>query len=263
MSILFSGDFHANASNELSHITKNNLVKKYKKERFNDIRYHVILGDGAFLWPNNYKTDRFNYKVLAFRPFPVLCVLGNHEPIYGMSNIPEVDIGLGETVYQIQAVPFVAYLKRGKVYTIDGIKFLVLGGALSVDKSYRTQGITWWEKEYWSQEEKNDLFKLLESENTFDFVLSHTGPDHINMKLFEYRLSSFSGEMNDAVAFMNDDIHEKIKFKEWWCGHFHQNLYYYDSESNRGYQYLYKFTKILEKIDNKIVIYNEYGMMKR
>ena len=263
MSILFSGDFHANDSNELSYITKHNLVKKYNYERFKDIRYHIILGDCAFLRPDNYKTDRFNYKALSFRPFPILCVLGNDEPIYGMNNIPEVDIGLGESVYQIQAVPFVAYLKRGKVYTIDGIKFLVLGGALSVDKSCRTPGKTWWEKEYWSQDEKNNLFKLIESENTFDFVLSHTGPDHINMKLFGCRLSSSSCKMDDEVAFMNDEVHENIQFIEWWCGHFHQNLYYYDSKTNRGYQYLYKLTKILEKIDNKMVIYNEYGMMGR
>ena len=130
MSILLSGDFHANASNELSEITKSKLIKKYRKERYNDIHYHIILGDGAFLWPGGQKTDRFNYEVLAYTHFPVLCVIGNHEPILGMTNLPEVDIGIGETVYQIQAVPFVAYLKRGKTYNIDGIKFLVLGGAL-------------------------------------------------------------------------------------------------------------------------------------
>jgi hypothetical protein len=51
---------------------------------------------------------------LACRPFPVLCVIGNHEPILGMSGLTETDIGIGGTVYQINADPFVAYLKRGK-----------------------------------------------------------------------------------------------------------------------------------------------------
>jgi len=68
------------------------------------------------MWPDNQKTDEYNYKVLAGRPFPVLCVIGNHEPILGISGIPETDIGIGETVYQIRDIPFVAYLKRGKVY---------------------------------------------------------------------------------------------------------------------------------------------------
>ena len=103
------------------------------------------------MWPGKHETDRFNYKVLAYRSFPVLCVIGNHEPILGMSDIPEVDIGIGETVLQIQANSFIAYLKRGKIYNIDGFKILALGGALSIDKIFRTPNKSWWEREYWSE----------------------------------------------------------------------------------------------------------------
>jgi hypothetical protein len=78
--------------------------------------------------------------------------MGNHEPILGRTDIPEADIGLGETVYRIS--PQVSYLKRGKIYTIDGFKFLVLGGALSIDLAYRIPGISWWAAEYWSEQEK-------------------------------------------------------------------------------------------------------------
>ena len=173
MAILLSGDFHAGEENELRYITKTTLIKKYRKEKFNELMDHIILGDGGFLWPGNRKTDLYNFKTLAYRPFPVLCVQGNHDPILGMSDLTEVDIGIGETVYQIQAEPFVAYLKRGKVYLINGIKFLVLGGALSIDKAYRKPNISWWEREYWSEKEKDDVFKLLETENTFDCILSH------------------------------------------------------------------------------------------
>ena len=263
MAILFSGDFHANACNELSSITKSSLIKKFGQDNFRKINYHIILGDCGFMWLGSQKTDRFNYKSLAFRPFPILCVMGNHEPIYGMNNIPEVDIGLGEPVCQINAVPFTAYLKRGKVYTVDGIKFLVLGGALSVDKDLRTPHKSWWEREYWSEEEKKDLFKLLETENSFDFVISHTGPQHINEKAFKEKLSLYSKDIYDEVAYLNDAVNEKIQFREWWCGHFHQNLYYFDSSNNCGYQYLYKSTKIIEKADNKFTLINEYGMSVR
>jgi hypothetical protein len=34
-----------------------------------------------------------NYCAFAYRPFPVLCVVGNHEPIMGMRDLPETDIG--------------------------------------------------------------------------------------------------------------------------------------------------------------------------
>jgi 3-oxoacid CoA-transferase subunit A len=263
MSILFSGDFHANAVNELSSITKNVLIKKYRQEMYDKIKYHIILGDGGFMWPHNQGTDLFNYRVLANRPFPVLCVIGNHEPILGMRDIPEVDIGIGESVYQIQSEPFVAYLKRGKIYTIDGIKMLVLGGALSVDKNSREPGKTWWELEYWTEKEKQDVFNLLESDNTFDYVLSHTGPQHINQRLFDDGTLFYSAKFKDEVAILNDGIHKIIKFREWWCGHWHRNLYYYDKETNLGYQYLYKITKILDKKDNRMTVHNESGMTKR
>jgi hypothetical protein len=262
MSILLSGDFHANSVNELSSITKNALIEKYRQEIYSGIKYHIILGDGGFMWPGNHKTDLFNYKVLAYRPFPVLCVIGNHEPMLGMKDLAEADIGIGETVYQIHDNPFVAYLKRGKVYVIDGIKFLVLGGALSIDKSRRTPNKTWWEGEYWDKQEEADLFALLESENIFDCVISHTGPHHINEAMFKYA-DTYYDKSFDEVALLNDEVHNEIQFREWWCGHWHKDKYYYDEKSNRAYQYLYRTTKILDKADNGFTVHNEYGMERQ
>jgi hypothetical protein len=259
VSILFSGDFHANAVQELSVISKKNLEKKYGQETYNSIRYHIILGDGGFLWPGNQKTDHFNYKALALRPFPVLCVIGNHEPVLGMiDNLAETDIGIGETVYQIHDNPLVAYLKRGKVYTIDGFKFLVLGGALSIDRMYRKPGKSWWKGEYWSEEEKRDLFTLLKTENVFDCVVSHTGPQHINNMLFGN--GGFAPEkFFDEVAVLNDQINERIQFGKWWCGHWHCDVHIDDRDAGREYQYLYRTTKILDKADNHIVVYSEFA----
>jgi len=263
MSILFSGDFHANAVHELSVITKKNLVIKYGQDKFNDIRCHIILGDGGFLWPDNQRTDRFNYKALACRPFPVLCVMGNHEPIYGMrEKMPETDIGIGETVYQIHDNPLVAYLKRGKVYTIDGFKFLALGGALSVDKIYRKPDKSWWKDEYWSEEEKWDLFTLLKTENAFDCVISHTGPHHINWKLFSQE-DFDPDKFIDEVAILNDQIHKRIQFKKWLCGHWHIDVCHYNHDTGREYFYLYRSTKILDRLDGQMTIYSDYKVSVR
>jgi 3-oxoacid CoA-transferase subunit A len=263
MSILFSGDFHANAVHELGVITKRNLIIKYGQEKFNDIRYHIILGDGGFLWPGNQKKDLFNYKALACRPFPVLCVMGNHEPIYGMiDKMPETDIGIGDTVYQIQDKPFVAYLKRGKVYNIDGFKFLVLGGALSVDRRNRTPDKTWWEAEYWLVKEKEDLFTLLKTENSFDCVISHTGPHHINRRLFnpyDYDPEKFE----DAVAMLNDQIHDRIQFKKWFCGHWHSDICHYNRDLGKEYIYLYRATKILDKVYGQMTIHGDYQIKEK
>jgi len=261
MAILFSGDFHAGMAGELSLITKKSLRKKYGVEKYNLINYHIILGDGGFLWPDNHKNDEYTYTAFSRRPFPVLCVIGNHEPILGMKNMPEADIGIGETVYLVNQNPFVAYLKRGKVYTIDGIKCLVLGGALSIDKLYRKPGKTWWELEYWTEMEKEDLFTLLKTDNTFDCVLTHTGPERISRLLFLY--PGYNPKFKDEVAYMNDRVDAQIQCRDWWCGHWHRDIYYYDTIANRGYQYLYQTTKILDRVDNKMIVYGEYGKTAR
>jgi hypothetical protein len=174
-----------------------------------------------------------------------------------MDNKPETDIGIGETVYKIQDVPFVAYLKRGKVYVIDGFKFLVLGGGLSIDKGFRTPNVSWWEKEYWSEQEKQEIFMLLETENTFDGVLSHTGPEHINKHLFKSLMFPFT----DEVACLNEEIDNRLQCRDWWCGHWHNDAYHYDKTINRGYRFLYKTTKILDKLGNQITVYHEGGKM--
>jgi hypothetical protein len=252
MSILLSGDFHANAREELKFITKKTLINKYQKIEYDEIKYHIILGDAGFLWPENEKGDQYNFKVLANRPFPILCVMGNHEPILGMSGVPEVDIGIGEKVLQIQDKPFTAYLKRGGIYKIENHSFLVLGGALSIDKDFRRPNISWWKREYWDDTEKVNLFLLLEKHKKFDYVLSHTGPARVNRTINPVIRTGLMPKFFDEVAVLNEKIDEKITCKQWFCGHWHMDKYYYDETIKRGYQYLYEKTALLK--ENEIVV---------
>jgi hypothetical protein len=254
MSILFSGDFHANAAGELSFITKKSLIKRFGLEWYGGIGYHIILGDAGFLWPKNSRTDAYHYRTLGYRPFPVLCVMGNHEPILGRRDIPETDIGIGEKVYVINNEPLVAFLKRGRAYTIEGITFLVLGGGLSIDLEYRIPKISWWEEEYWSEAEKENVFNLLKKKNAFDYVLSHTGPNSINQKVFSNSISH-SPKFTDEVAILNDRIDALINTQEWWCGHWHKDRYHYDENRRRGYNYLYSNPVILNKVNDGFIKY--------
>ena len=248
MSILLSGDFHNNVADELNYINKNALLKKYTQTQYDEIKYHIILGDAGFLWHGNKGNEAKIYKKLSMRPFPILCVLGNHDPVLGRSDLPEVDIGIGENVILVKEEnPFVAYLKRGKVYKIENHKFLVLGGALSIDKHSRRPGISWWEEEYWSEDEKNNLFLMLESEKEFDYVLSHTGPNCINMTVYNICNTGFTKKFRDEVAELNESIDEKIFCKQWFCGHWHLDIGHYDELSERSYQYLYKQTVLLDR----------------
>jgi hypothetical protein len=152
VSILFSGDFHNNLSGEINFITKKYLIDRYSVKLYKDIKYHIILGDGGFLQPGSYAEDVRNFKVLSERPFPILCVLGNRDPVLGRIDLPEIDIGIGEEVIIVnKAKPLIAYLKRGRIYNIENKRFLALGGALSIDKHDRQPGMNWWEQEYWTE----------------------------------------------------------------------------------------------------------------
>jgi hypothetical protein len=246
MAILFSGDFHANAQRELSIITKNALLATYGEEVFREIRYHIILGDGGFLWPGNERGDAYNYKTLAKRPFPVLCVIGNHEPVLGRRDLEEADIGIGEKVILVNREPFVAYLKRGAFYDIEGSRFLVLGGALSIDKAYRKPNKSWWEDEYWRPEEEAALWELLAGSPEADYVLSHTGPNRVNEKLFLLDASVYHMKFADEVALLNDRVDARIRTQAWFCGHWHQDAVFTDETLNRSYRYLYHSTIVLK-----------------
>lgn len=97
MAILFSSDFHGNNKDEFIEVSAKRLRNTYGENTYNTIKYHIILGDGGFPVQN----DTWScYKSLAYRRFPILCVIGNHEPILGMKDLHklEEDIGIGETV---------------------------------------------------------------------------------------------------------------------------------------------------------------------
>jgi len=261
MSILFSGDFTSNRNQELSLITKNSLIEKYGINKFNSINYHIILGDANFGYPGNENRDRANYEALAARPFPILCVMGNRDPVYGKYDLPKQDIGIGEKVIVVKnEKPFVAYLERGKIYTIDGIKMLVLGGALTITKDNCVPFSTWWEEEYWIDWDIHHLFELLETDNVFDLVISHTGPHTMNYKLFS---DEPQNKFNDEVAFLNDKINMKIKFKKWLCSHWHKDEYYFDTLLKKEYQYLYYTTRIMERVDDILITHNGNEAVKK
>jgi len=246
MSILLSGDFHAGVTGELYQINKKTLLRKYGHEKYGSINYHIILGDAGFMWPDNEANDLKNYQALSKRPFPILCVMGNHDPVLGRSDLPEIDIGIGEKVIIVNTEnPFVAYLKRGKIYTIGNNTFLVLGGALSIDKESRQPQESWWEQEYWSETETNDLFQMLETNSHFDYVLSHTGPERINQTINPLRPIGRIPLFHDEVAALNERIDGEITCKQWFCGHMHRDSYFYDTNIQRGYQYLYRKTALM------------------
>ncbi len=129
---------------------------------------------------------------------------GNHEDFDLLSDLAE--IYFGDPTKKIAAIhewnphnapvplsPQLSYLPRSSTWEWDGVKFLALGGAVSVDRSRRVKHVSWWPQETiktW------DVHRSLQRPKV-DVMLTHDfpqgvptmmdamrdGPWHLNAKL--------------------------------------------------------------------------------
>lgn len=230
--IMLSGDFHGNCLGELSAINHSNVKGKCPTPEL--IKWHIILGDCGFMFGGRSqevdKTDKYLQTWFNDRKYTTLCVFGNHENYEKLLSLPKVDIGIGEDVYKV--TDKIYYLQRGKVYTIEDKKILVLGGGDSIDKDQRIPGLSWWKEEQWSYKETEDFFKYIENITEVDYVVSHTTTDEFLNEIMK-QFSHFYKLKDDTVT-INNEVNKRIKFKHWYCGHYHITL------ENEKYTCLYK-----------------------
>ena len=164
--IFFAGDIHGAVDGIAEFITKVHPTME-------DII--VLLGDvGA-----NYYNGRKDYLMkqwLNDSGTRFLCIHGNHEmrPVH-VSGYIETEWCGGKGWLQPE-YPNLVFAKDGEIYTMNGLQYLVIGGAYSVDKYYRlSRGWNWWPDEQPSPEIKAYVEQQIR-EKQFDIVLSHTCP---------------------------------------------------------------------------------------
>ena len=99
----------------------------------------IVLGDFGLLWRED-KTYRYWLDILSHRRYTLLFLDGNHENFDWLNSLP-VESWHGGHVHRI--AENILHLMRGEVFEIDGNTFFTLGGAVSHDRIYRTEGISW------------------------------------------------------------------------------------------------------------------------
>jgi len=180
----------------------------------------ILLGDAGINYYGGEK-DRALKRQLAELPITLFCIHGNHE------QRPET-LGYNETVWNGGAVywepeyPGLLFAKDGEIYTINGKRHIVIGGAYSVDKPARlAEGWGWWTDEQPSPEIRERIEARLDMEGwRVDVVLTHTCP----LK-YEPR-EMFIGGVNQAGVDKStekwlDAIEDKLHYDRWYCGHYH------------------------------------------
>lgn len=215
--------------------------------------YVVICGDFGMIWSDEKDEHEKSIEALYNElPCEVLFVDGNHENFNRLDKLPQVP-KFGDFVGAYSEKIF--HLKRGRIYTIDGINFFVMGGALSIDKARRVEGLSWWDGERISKEQVAFALKnIAEFKGEIDFVLTHTIPANALPELG--RRISISHKIHDENPHKLEQIFDalmqrKFPIKAWIFGHWHSDMEFKLKFGKKciNFYALYNFSTIL--IDKK------------
>ena len=179
----------------------------------------VILGDVGANYTGDQRDDDMKKQLAALNP-TILCIHGNHEMRPWHIEGYELKTWSGGQVYVQSEYPNLLFAKDGEIFEINGLRYIVIGGAYSVDKYFRLRvGRGWWEDEQPSDEIKEYVEKQL-ADNKIDVVLSHTCPlKYEPTEMFLPMIDQSSVDQSTEIWL--DKIEESIEYKAWLCGHWH------------------------------------------
>lgn len=150
-------------------------------------------------------------------PVIVLFVDGNHEHHQNLNDFP-VEEWNGGKVHRIENT--IIHLMRGQVYDINGTTFFTFGGAYSVDRYMRQEGIDWFPEEIPSREEYEEGWRNLEKIGfQVDYIISHTAPREVAAAIGFGEMSDDETELRQYLQRVAD----YTDFTAWYFGHFHQD----------------------------------------
>lgn len=220
--IFVTGDTHGLQDFNKLHIFagENNKLTK------ND--YVIIAGDFGALWNEN--TLALNLRAYSQLPFTILFVDGNHEN-FNLLNTYPVEQWHGGKVHKIK--PDIIHLMRGQVFEIDGKTIFTFGGATSIDKHMRIEGLSWWREELPDDNDLSEAVKNLSRyKNNVDYVITHSCGERAltypPLKSRNFQTGIYPE--NRMLSYFEDTV----KFKHWYFGHYHL-----DGKLNDGMTVLY------------------------
>ena len=156
-------------------------------------------------------------RILRELPVTVLFIDGNHEHHLRLIDHP-VDEWNGGKVHFIESG--IIHLMRGQVYDIDGTTFFTFGGAYSIDKAGRIEGIDWFTEEMPTREEYEEgLDNLEKHDRQVDYIITHTAPYEVAAALGYGELTSDERSLRRYFQ----QIADEADYKKWFFGHFHED----------------------------------------
>ena len=207
--IHFTGDTHGSED-------RFRMLAAYGEPHWTKEDYLMVGGDFGYLFANNRRENVF-LDELEQKPYTICFCDGNHENFPAIYSYPEENWNGGK-IHRIRKN--VIHLMRGQVYTIDGKKIFTMGGAYSIDKAMRTEGISWWKEELPTNEDYREATRNLEAHAyKVDIILTHTLPREMILT----RLLKIPDHHDAELTGFLDWINDRVEYEMWFCGHWHED----------------------------------------
>ena len=206
----------------------------------------IILGDAGFNYYEDVRDDKLK-KEISNLHITLFCLHGNKENrpqnigTYGIRSF------CGGKVYYEPKYPNIYFAIDGEIYNFEGKKYMVVGGAHSVDKMRcLDEGNPFWEDEMPDDQTKKKVeARLMKEGNSIYGMMTHTCPiDYLPTEMFistkqnaeenrkqKKKRKNKTNKQQNKVTFKPDidrstetwlgELEKKIDFTIWFCGHYH------------------------------------------
>ena len=217
--IFITGDTHHDVDIDKLSSKKFQHTTGIQEDRLTRDDYLIICGDFGLIWYSDKQKEKEDYLLKWWnkKPYTVLFIDGNHENFDRLEKFPVQDWHGGK-VHMIS--DSIIHLMRGQVFEIAGNTFFTMGGATSIDRAFRTNHISWWERELPSSEEYEIAMKNLQNHNmSVDYVITHCCASTYQGDILNHVNDIVRDDLNEF--FRKIEFDDKLEFRHWYFGHYH------------------------------------------
>jgi len=186
----------------------------------------VQLGDMG-IWPGE-SGDNFLQElnaVLMEENIDLWFVDGNHEDFPKLERLRHGQQGVAPLVLhgaKGEGISRIFHIPRGHVWEWSGTRLMGLGGAVSIDRKYRTPGKSWWPEEVLSPADEERAYEAVKDRGV-DVLFTHDAATNVPMP------SMYPDPQSTWHRQVVTDIAKAARPRLWWHGHMHAALdYIYD-----------------------------------
>jgi predicted phosphodiesterase len=203
--VRFAGDWHGD---------RDHATQIIKGAAALDIETVIQLGDWGY-WAHTREGStypKYVNKYAALKGVRVIWLDGNHENHPHLwETYPVGDDGFAHMGSNL------LYSPRGNTFTISNTRFLTVGGAYSVDRSWRVPGKSWWATEMINDDEMRKAMSV----GKVDVLLSHDAPEGVDipcMRADDKMFFQETVENRDRLRQIAEAVQPNIVFH----GHYHE-----------------------------------------